>query len=160
MLLILCDVCAKKAVKPTAQPLFVENEDKNVAAERVKVSEQIRKIGSNRGPTLKVVNLVKIYDKPDPNPNDGVDERPVNVPQDAHGEEQKERKLAKKGTNAVKGVSFQVKRGEIFALLGVNGAGKTSTFNMLVGDETISGGQAIIDDINLTQVFRKPHYLD
>jgi ATP-binding cassette subfamily A (ABC1) protein 3 len=68
--------------------------------------------------------------------------------------------LAKKGTNAVKGVSFQVKRGEIFALLGINGAGKTSTFNMLVGDETISGGQAVIDDINLTQVFRKPHYLD
>jgi hypothetical protein len=80
MLLLLCDVCTKKAVKPTAQPLFVENEDKNVAAERVKVSEQIRNIESNRGPTLKVVNLVKIYDKPDPNPNDGVNERPVSVP--------------------------------------------------------------------------------
>jgi len=28
---------------------------------------------------------------------------------------------------AVKGVSFAVRRGEVFALLGPNGAGKTST---------------------------------
>lgn len=34
---------------------------------------------------------------------------------------------------AVNGVSFQVKRGEIFGLLGPNGAGKTTTIEMLVG---------------------------
>mmetsp|Transcript_84295 Transcript_84295/g.116486 ORF Transcript_84295/g.116486 Transcript_84295/m.116486 type:complete len:89 (+) Transcript_84295:4108-4374(+) len=41
---------------------------------------------------------------------------------------------------AVKGVSFGVARGETFALLGVNGAGKSSTFNCMMGKETISGG--------------------
>lgn len=34
---------------------------------------------------------------------------------------------------AVKGVKFQVEKGEIFGLLGPNGAGKTTTIEMLVG---------------------------
>lgn len=36
-----------------------------------------------------------------------------------------------KNTNVLKGVEFEVKRGEIFALLGSNGAGKTTTVNIL-----------------------------
>ncbi|MEQ8172143.1 MAG: ATP-binding cassette domain-containing protein, partial [Candidatus Eremiobacterota bacterium] len=34
---------------------------------------------------------------------------------------------------AVKDVSFQVKRGEIFGLLGPDGAGKSSTMNLFMG---------------------------
>jgi ABC-2 type transport system ATP-binding protein len=34
---------------------------------------------------------------------------------------------------AVKGVTFQVKQGEVFGLLGANGAGKSTTFRMLCG---------------------------
>jgi ABC-2 type transport system ATP-binding protein len=34
---------------------------------------------------------------------------------------------------AVKGISFEVRRGELFALLGANGAGKTTTIEMLEG---------------------------
>jgi ABC-2 type transport system ATP-binding protein len=34
---------------------------------------------------------------------------------------------------AVKGVTFQVNRGEVFGLLGANGAGKSTTFRMLCG---------------------------
>ena len=34
---------------------------------------------------------------------------------------------------AVKGVTFQVRRGEVFGLLGANGAGKSTTFRMLCG---------------------------
>lgn len=32
---------------------------------------------------------------------------------------------------AVKGISFDIKEGEIFSLLGPNGAGKTTTISML-----------------------------
>lgn len=35
--------------------------------------------------------------------------------------------------DAVKGVSFSVRRGEIFGLIGPNGAGKTTTIKMLTG---------------------------
>ncbi|MDQ2692638.1 MAG: ATP-binding cassette domain-containing protein [Chloroflexota bacterium] len=51
---------------------------------------------------------------------------------------------------AVKGISFDIKEGEIFSLLGPNGAGKTTTISMLStlytptsGDATI-GGHSII----------------
>jgi ABC-2 type transport system ATP-binding protein len=45
---------------------------------------------------------------------------------------------------AVKGVSFDVRRGEIFGFLGPNGAGKTTTIKMLTGLITPSGGEAFL----------------
>jgi ABC-2 type transport system ATP-binding protein len=45
------------------------------------------------------------------------------------------------GHEAVRGISFQVRRGELFALLGTNGAGKTSTVELLEGLAPPSGGQ-------------------
>ncbi|MER5869980.1 ABC transporter ATP-binding protein [Streptomyces sp. NPDC002044] len=45
------------------------------------------------------------------------------------------------GFEAVRGVSFSVRRGEIFALLGTNGAGKTSTVELLEGLAAPSGGR-------------------
>jgi ATP-binding cassette subfamily A (ABC1) protein 3 len=46
---------------------------------------------------------------------------------------------------AVADVSLRVRAGECFGLLGVNGAGKTSTFQMLTGDSRIDGGQVTLD---------------
>lgn len=43
---------------------------------------------------------------------------------------------------AVKGISFSLESSECFGLLGVNGAGKTSTFKMITGDELITSGEA------------------
>ena len=45
---------------------------------------------------------------------------------------------------AVGGISFSVRRGEIFGLLGPNGAGKTTTIRMLTGQIEASGGSAIV----------------
>ncbi|WP_406008093.1 ABC transporter ATP-binding protein [Streptomyces sp. NBC_00637] len=45
------------------------------------------------------------------------------------------------GFEAVRGVSFHVDRGEIFALLGTNGAGKTSTVELLEGLARPDGGR-------------------
>ncbi|NEA67593.1 ABC transporter ATP-binding protein [Streptomyces sp. SID12488] len=45
------------------------------------------------------------------------------------------------GFEAVRGVSFSVGRGEVFALLGTNGAGKTSTVELLEGLAPPAGGR-------------------
>ncbi|CAL9462903.1 MULTISPECIES: ABC transporter ATP-binding protein [Streptomyces] len=45
------------------------------------------------------------------------------------------------GFEAVRGISFSVARGELFALLGTNGAGKTSTVELLEGMAEPSGGR-------------------
>jgi ABC-2 type transport system ATP-binding protein len=42
---------------------------------------------------------------------------------------------------AVKGVSFDVRRGELFALLGTNGAGKTTTMDLVAGFGQPDAGQ-------------------
>ncbi len=49
---------------------------------------------------------------------------------------------------AVRGISFEVERGEIFGLIGADGAGKTTTFQILAGVMEATSGTA--------QIFGKP----
>ena len=49
-----------------------------------------------------------------------------------------------KKVEAVRGVSFEVRRGHIFGFLGPNGAGKTTTIKMLTGLIFPTGGKATI----------------
>ena len=51
---------------------------------------------------------------------------------------------------AVQGVSLQVARGEIVAVLGANGAGKTSTLRALLGLQRASRGQVLFDRNDIT----------
>jgi len=51
---------------------------------------------------------------------------------------------------AVKDLSIQIKEGEIYGLLGSNGAGKSTTINILLGFLEPDKGEAFIDGINVT----------
>lgn len=51
---------------------------------------------------------------------------------------------SKSKTNAVDGVTFQVRQGEIFGLLGPNGAGKTTTIGVLTTSVVPTSGSASI----------------
>ncbi|MEJ2142321.1 MAG: ATP-binding cassette domain-containing protein [Gammaproteobacteria bacterium] len=50
---------------------------------------------------------------------------------------------------AVRGISFNVRRGEIFGLLGANGAGKSTTFRMLCGLLPATSGELTVADRDL-----------
>ncbi|MFT3892472.1 MAG: ATP-binding cassette domain-containing protein [Anaerolineales bacterium] len=52
---------------------------------------------------------------------------------------------------AVKGISFDIKEGEIFSLLGPNGAGKTTTISMLSTLYNPTAGDAIIGGHSITK---------
>jgi lipopolysaccharide export system ATP-binding protein len=50
----------------------------------------------------------------------------------------------------VKGISLQIKSGEVVGLLGPNGAGKTTAFYMIVGLIACDRGQILLDEKDLT----------
>lgn len=55
------------------------------------------------------------------------------------------------GTQAVKGISFRVRRAEIFGILGPNGAGKSTAIGMLGTLVRPTGGKAMVDGIDVTE---------
>jgi ABC-2 type transport system ATP-binding protein len=55
------------------------------------------------------------------------------------------------GVKAVDGISFEVKKGEIFGILGPNGAGKTTTLEMIETLRRIDGGTATIDGVDVAK---------
>tara|TARA_B100000768_G_scaffold165072_1_gene167413 strand:+ start:21 stop:740 length:720 start_codon:yes stop_codon:yes gene_type:complete len=66
----------------------------------------------------------------------------------------------KNGTHALKGVSFNVKRGEFISILGPSGSGKTTLLRSINGLESIENGEIIfnknkIDTGSLPDVQRK-----
>lgn len=52
---------------------------------------------------------------------------------------------------AVKGVSFEVKKGEVFGILGPNGAGKTTTLEMIEGMRPITAGSVHVDGLDVAE---------
>ena len=57
--------------------------------------------------------------------------------------------------DALKGVSFEVKRGEIHGLLGHNGAGKSTTLGIILSMISADGGEVAIDGISVQKDPRK-----
>ena len=57
-----------------------------------------------------------------------------------------------KKTNIIKGISLEVKSGEVVGRLGPNGAGKTTTFYMICGLISPSSGSVFLDGADVTKV--------
>ena len=64
-------------------------------------------------------------------------------------------KVAYGGINAVKGIDFQVGEGELVALIGANGAGKSSTLKAIAGLLSPSAGEV---EFNWQQTKAMPAY--
>lgn len=50
---------------------------------------------------------------------------------------------------AVDGIDFQVKRGETFAILGANGAGKSTTMRMIACRSPLTGGNLLVENFDV-----------
>lgn len=63
------------------------------------------------------------------------------------------------GKEALKGVSFEVKKGEVYGLLGHNGAGKSTTVGIILGMVSADAGEVEIDGVSVmrdqTKALRK-----
>lgn len=58
-----------------------------------------------------------------------------------------------KDIKAVKNLSFKVKEGELFAFLGLNGAGKSTTISIICGQLKKDSGKVVVDNHNLDSSF-------
>ena len=59
------------------------------------------------------------------------------------------RKTYPNGTQALKGLSFELKDGEFAFLVGPSGAGKSTILSLLTAEEPISGGSLMVNGYNL-----------
>ena len=73
------------------------------------------------------------------------------APQQAIVTARRVRKVYRSGTEveALRGVDFEVGRGEMVAVVGPSGSGKTTLLNCLSGLERIDGGQILVDGSDL-----------
>jgi putative spermidine/putrescine transport system ATP-binding protein len=55
-------------------------------------------------------------------------------------------------TTAVAGIDFQVAEGEFLSLLGPSGCGKTTTLQMIAGFQRPTGGEILIDGVDMARV--------
>ena len=62
------------------------------------------------------------------------------------------------GLAAVNDVSFEVKKGEIFGLIGPNGSGKTTIFNLISGFHTPTSGKAFFKGTSVERL--SPHKIN
>lgn len=53
---------------------------------------------------------------------------------------------------ALKGISMQIKKGEMVAVMGPSGCGKTTLLNCLSGIDDVSSGQVLIEGVELTKM--------
>ncbi|MBW2679063.1 MAG: ATP-binding cassette domain-containing protein, partial [Deltaproteobacteria bacterium] len=53
------------------------------------------------------------------------------------------------GLKALDGISFEVKKGEVYAIIGPNGAGKTTLFNCISGIYQPNSGKILFKDKNI-----------
>ena len=63
------------------------------------------------------------------------------------------KKIGKK--DILKGISLEVKKGEIVGFIGPNGAGKTTTIKLILGLQKITKGNAYINGYSITEDFVK-----
>nr|QNH67855.1 ATP-binding cassette transporter subfamily A member 1-like protein X1 [Brachionus rotundiformis] len=58
---------------------------------------------------------------------------------------------------AVKDLCIGLNKGECFGLIGVNGAGKTTSFKMITGEIPISGGDVYVNNYSVSRQIEKVH---
>ena len=58
-----------------------------------------------------------------------------------------------KGKNAIKQLSIEIAEGEIMGLLGANGAGKSTTINMILGFIKPDSGKVSVNDLDTSSQY-------
>lgn len=66
-------------------------------------------------------------------------------------------KTYKGGIKALSGLSLDINKGEFFGLLGLNGAGKTTSINVIAGLVRPTSGQVFVEGYDVIRQYRQAH---
>ena len=91
---------------------------------------------------------LNMFRKKDQNPNSGSHPEFIVQIEDVH----KSFVMGKEAVPALRGVSLNVKRGEILCLMGPSGSGKTTMLNIIGGLDTPSRGHVSVDGNNVVEL--------
>lgn len=69
------------------------------------------------------------------------------------------KKTYRTGTKALQGLSLTVREGDFFGLLGLNGAGKTTSINVIAGLVRPSSGKVLVRNFDVMKQYRQAHRL-
>jgi ATP-binding cassette subfamily A (ABC1) protein 3 len=127
----------KGKIKPDSQDETLIHHEK----QEDEVLKEIEEGKNNNDYTIKVQNMSKVYTMI------SSDESKCCSCKKGTGDKKKGGIIEKKV--AVKGISFGVKKGDCFGLLGTNGAGKTTTFKILSGEIQPTSGMCLINGMNV-----------
>ena len=70
----------------------------------------------------------------------------------------KEYKIGEVTINALKNTNFEIEKGELVVIVGLSGAGKTTTLNILGGMDSATRGLVKIDGRNISKYTRTMQY--
>lgn len=56
---------------------------------------------------------------------------------------------------ALHGINLEINHGEFISLVGLSGAGKSTLLKLLTGEESIDGGEILIDNIDISAIRKK-----
>lgn len=120
--------------KETLNSIKNETDDDDVINERNRVLNlKPNETNNNENDYIKLVNMSKIYKK-------------FNF-----------KKMKFDEHLAVKQLCLGINKGECFGLIGVNGAGKTTSFKMITGEISITAGDVIIGGLSVSKQVEKVH---
>ncbi len=60
--------------------------------------------------------------------------------------------LGRERIDILKGISFQIMSGEFVSIIGPSGSGKSTLLGIIAGLDNPTGGQVLIDDVNITKM--------
>ncbi|MBX4210095.1 MAG: ABC transporter ATP-binding protein [Mollicutes bacterium PWAP] len=137
---------------------IIKSKSINVDKEQIKITQEIKVLKKDLNLLENKLNYQKNMEKEEISQSIKLNKNPKGAPKAKNSDENiiDVKNLNKFYTNkktifhALKNINLTIKKGTFNVILGSSGSGKTTLLNMIGGLDNITGGEVIVNNINLT----------